>query len=123
MHGGGGATLQCVAPRQRSRNCTFTANEAPFGGAILNIGTLILSDSTISGNAGSVQAGGIESASSGTAHVRNTIVAGNTGGYRNPDVFGTFISDGYNFIGVGAGSTGFGNSGSHDQVGTAGESG
>ena len=56
-----------------------------------------------------------------SAHVHNTIIAGNpnSGNYPDPDVYGEFISDGYNFIGVqGPGATGFGNSGSRDQVGT-----
>jgi CSLREA domain-containing protein len=101
------------------RNCTFASNEAVKGGAIFDFGTLILSDSTVSGNTSSLEAGGIETASiTPTAHLRNTIVASNASGTGSPDVFGPFISDGYNFIGNATGSTGFGNSGSHDQVGT-----
>ncbi len=41
---------------------------------------------------------------------QNTIVAANTGG-TEPDVFGPFSSDGYNFIGVFDGHSGFGNPG------------
>jgi hypothetical protein len=44
------------------RNCTFAANEAAqFSGAILNnVGTLILSDSTLSGNVGNLSGSAIE---------------------------------------------------------------
>ena len=102
------------------RNCTFTANEAQEGGAVSNYGTLVLSDSTLSGNASTLQAGGLENTTGApAAHIRNTIVAANSSASSGqPDVFGSFISDGYNFIGASDGSTGFGNSGSHDQVGT-----
>ena len=43
---------------------------------------------------------------SGTVNVRNTIIAGNTN-ITNPDVSGTFVSQGYNLIGNTTGSTGF----------------
>ena len=115
--GGGGGLFNGVGSAATVTNCTFTANEGRYGGAIFNFGTLIVSDSTLSGNAASVQVGGLQSGFLSTTHVRNTIVAGNTSATTDPDVVGTFISDGYNFIGVGGG-TGFGNPGSHDQVGT-----
>ena len=57
---------------------------------------------------------------SGTAHVRNTVIAGNRSGsaLTSADVVSDFISDGYNFIGVTDGVIGFGAAGSHDQTGT-----
>ncbi|MFN2477328.1 MAG: choice-of-anchor Q domain-containing protein [Chthoniobacterales bacterium] len=48
--------------------------------------------------------------------MRNTIIVG-TPSDPHPDVTGTFISEGYNFIGDATTSTGFGTSGSHDQIG------
>ena len=101
---------------RRSRNCTFTANEGNAGGAIFNLGTLVVSDSTISGNTGRDTTGGIYSSGAASTQVRNTIVAGNTG-QREPDVFGPFISNDYNFVGAFNGSSGFDKA--HDQVGTA----
>jgi hypothetical protein len=50
-----------------------------------------------------------------TAHIRNTIIVGNTAPSASKDVVGTFISDGYNLIGTTTGSTGFGSTG--DQIG------
>ena len=65
----------------------------------------------------SVQVGGLQSGFLSTTHVRNTIVAGNTSGGTDPDVFGTFISTAIILL-ESAGGAGFGNPGSHDQVGT-----
>jgi hypothetical protein len=139
---GGGAILN--AATLTVRGCTFYGNTAgtfPGGGAIFNSGTLAIIDSTfnrndyaamenassgtvtmtastVSGNGGPVGgAGGIYNNNGGTFRVRNSIIAGNEGGYL--DVTGSFISDGYNFIGAADASTGFGGSGSHDQVGTS----
>jgi hypothetical protein len=104
-------------------NCTFAGNTtADTGRAIENHGVLLLTSSTVSGNGttGNNTAG---VANFATAHVGNTIIADNPpdGGYT--DVRGAFISDGYNFIGdplgaSGSASSGFGNAGSRDQVGT-----
>ena len=100
------------------QNCTFTANEGNAGGAIYNLGTLVVSDSTISGNTGRDTTGGIYSSGAASTQVRNTIVAGNIG-QTEPDVFGPFISNDYNFVGAFNGSSGFDKA--HDQVGTAAE--
>ena len=113
--GGGGGGGLFNAATATVRNCTFTANEGDVGGAVLNVGTLILSDSTLSGNDASVTAGGIYSSGAASTQVRNTILAGNTG-VTEPDVYGPFISDDYNFVGAFDGSSGFGEP--HDQVGT-----
>ncbi len=93
-------------------NSTFNGNQAFLGGAIFNqVGTLNLTSSTISGNAG------VGVVNTDRATVRNTIIAGNTAHTgNNPDVSGTFTSWGYNLIGNGTGSTGFSQIG--DQVGT-----
>jgi hypothetical protein len=95
-------------------NCTLQGNTSGSSGrAVSNFGTLTMNSCTLVGNTGGADAGTIFNA--GTAHVRNCIIAGN-GAY---DVRGAFISDGYNFIGIqDANGSGFGISGSHDQVGT-----
>lgn len=103
-------------------------------GAIFNQGTMTLTGVTLSGNAGNGGIGGRRGqapftngadgtgrgsvrAAAGVNVVRNSLIAGNT---RTPsgstDVFGTFISSGFNLIGVGDTSTGFNQT--SDQVGT-----
>ncbi len=119
-------------------NCTFSTfvqgnSAGQFGGAIMNHGgTLALLNSTLFGNsvtgAGS-QGGGIWN--SGTMTLNDTIVAGNSAnsGATDPDVAGAVsasvtiggvtYTEGYNLIGVGAGSSGVTNGANGDQVGTA----
>jgi hypothetical protein len=80
-------------------SCTITNNTLPGGG-----------------NAAGVIA-------RGTVSIRNTIIAGNTtgngaGGQTAFDVEGDFVSGGFNFIGGADTSTGFGQTGAHDQTGT-----
>ncbi len=100
------------------------------GGGIYNDGTLTLMFSTLTLNSaangagvynepGLVIGGFVVFPVSGTTNVRHTIIAGNinsTDGV-NPDVSGTFSSNGYNLIGDSTGSTGFGSPG--DIVGTS----
>lgn len=106
-----------------------------LGGAVYNLGSLTMSSCTASGNTGSggaggsgqssgfngtagIGAGGVTAVGSGAATLRNCLLAGNTtsGNFRN-DVYGTFISQGYNLIGKTDGATGF--TGTSDQTGTA----
>ncbi|TAE02807.1 MAG: DUF4347 domain-containing protein, partial [Oscillatoriales cyanobacterium] len=98
-------------------NSTFSANTAANFGAIRNGGTLNLSSSTLTLNTATNQGGGIFNTL--TANVRNTIIAGNTAPL-NPDVDGTFTSQGNNLIGNSGPGTGFTNGVNGDQVGTAG---
>jgi Dockerin type I domain len=103
------------------------------GGAISNSGTLIVTNSTFSGNSASAAAGkggainssGIVSITNstiggnfapdgggifingGTANVKSTIIAKNTG-ITGLDAFGAFSSEGFNLVGQTDGSTGFG---------------
>jgi dockerin type I repeat protein len=96
----------------RVSNCTVAGNSSNFaGGAIYNSGMLFLDNSTISGN----NSGLAVLANFGTAHMRNTIVVGNTSSSAEKDVEGNFISEGYNLIGTTVNSTGFGTTG--DQLG------
>ncbi|HEY2101803.1 MAG TPA: choice-of-anchor Q domain-containing protein, partial [Chthoniobacterales bacterium] len=112
--GGGGAIYNAPGAVVAINNCTLQNNSAGnYGRAIRNDGTLTLTNSTVSGNSGGVNGGSVEN--TGTAHVRNTVIAANG----DPDIFGPFVSDGFNFIGIqDAHGSGFGNPGSHDQVGT-----
>jgi hypothetical protein len=86
---------------------------AGAGAALANHATATLLNSTFFLNAAATDRG-IQSAA-GTLHLKNTVVANPT--HEHPDVDGDFISDGHNFIGNGAGATGFGAVG--DQVGDA----
>ncbi len=117
---GGGAIDNNTGATAVVSNCTFYSNSSIIQtGAIYNSGTLSVNNSTITSNNGafSNSAGGVNNV--GVAHVRNSVIAGNSG--ISKDVRGAFISDGYNFIGVGDfSSSGFGNAGSHDQVGSSG---
>ncbi|WP_413199855.1 beta strand repeat-containing protein [Nostoc piscinale] len=99
-------------------NSTISSNQSySEGGGIYNSGTLAVSNSTIALNKSyyddenTVSNGaGIYNADTGTATINNSIIAGNNDnipGAVNPDVFGNFISNGYNLIGNLDGSTGF----------------
>jgi hypothetical protein len=106
----------------RISNCTFRGNSAQAdGSAIFNTssGTLTVDNSTISANSSVAIMGGsgtgIRNASGGTATIRNSILVGNTSPTSSKDVFGTFVSEGYNLIGTTAGSSGFPSTG--DQLG------
>jgi uncharacterized repeat protein (TIGR01451 family) len=107
-------------------NCTIYDNTARDGGGINNGGTLILNNSTVSGNRADQLGGGIASggtltlhsstvgdnradigggiyAGGGSATVQNTILAGNLGD--GPDCSGALGSLGYNLIGDTLGCT------------------
>jgi CSLREA domain-containing protein len=111
---------------------TVTASGSPAttnstrGGGIYSPGaTLTVTNSTLSSNVASAsgsnpsrQGGGMFCVI-GTTNVKNSIVAGNTA-TTNPDVFGTFTSQGYNLIGNNTGGSGFTNGVNNDQAGSAG---
>ena len=90
-------------------NTTISGNSAGNnGGGISNSKTLTLVFSTLKLNQ-ALSGGGVFLDDSTSATVRNTIIAANlnsTDGV-NPDVSGTFNSNGYNLIGDSTGSTGF----------------
>jgi hypothetical protein len=104
--------------------CTIAGNSTEIGGGagVFNTANcdLTLVNCTIVRNTivGLNQSAGAGIQNSGTAHVQSTVVALNTTSGSDRDLFGDFLSDGYNFVGTSDGSTGFGHSGSHDQVGT-----
>ncbi len=96
-------------------NSTISGNTAPngngggidgsnnsdwgWGGAA----TTNITNSTIFGNSAATGGGIYE----GTNTIQNTIIAGNTASNINPDVSGTFTSNGANLVGDLTGSTGF----------------
>ena len=101
-------------------------------GAVYNRGTMTVTASTFSGNTGvggaggmgpdprddgepGQASGGLENNGASSSTLRNTISAGNTGN-AGSDVKGTFVSQGYNLIGVGDFASGFNATG--DQMGT-----
>jgi CSLREA domain-containing protein len=113
-------------------NCTLASNNATaqngaaaIGGAIhvAASGSVRLTNCTISNNqatSASAQlqnamgAGGVDVSFNGTATARNTIIAANTATASNtpasalsPDVHGTFVSEGHNFIGTTFNSSGW----------------
>lgn len=125
-----------------ANNCTLSSNFATGGGGgsgspdgaggpgqgagIYNIGTATLNSCTLSSNtaAGGLflstsQGGGILQGGSGSSRLRNCLLAGNNSpNGSGPDAFGTFISQGFNLLGKGDGSSGFTNGTNGDQVGT-----
>jgi len=120
--GGGIFVLQGTV---NATNCTFYSNIAYHifstrggvqgsGGGVRNVkGTLNLSNSTVTANFAGVGAGGVDnlSATGAITNVKSTIIAGNSSGgvdgFVQPDVVGTFTSQGFNLIGKKDGSTGF----------------
>jgi hypothetical protein len=90
-----------------SRDTSYNASS--YGGAIGNSGTLTLNNCTIIGNHALRdsygRAGGIYN--TGTAYIRSSLIAFNTGSTSSPELFGTFISGGYNLIGTSDDSSGW----------------
>jgi hypothetical protein len=68
-----------------------------------------LSNSTLTGNFAAYAGGGVFQHFVGTANVKGTLIAQNSGGsiVGGPDVYGPFASQGFNLIGKKDGSTGF----------------
>jgi hypothetical protein len=109
---------------------------AGLGAGIFNSrGFVTITSSTIAGNQATGGAGGIGGGGfggtgtsgsgvcggifnlGGVVNVLNTIVASNSATTSDPDLQGTFVSQGHNLVGEGTGSTGF--TGLGDQVGAS----
>jgi hypothetical protein len=90
--GGGGILLRGPSPTADISLSTIANNEA----------NIITTTGTARGGGGGILA------QTGTLAIKNTIIAGNKGRI-NPDVDGTFTSDGFNLIGNTTGSRGFEN--------------
>ena len=102
-------------------NTTIIGNRASTtGGGIYNAGALTLVFSTLTLNYAPGGSGVYSEGSARSTSVRNTIIATNYSLLNKfqPDVSGTFTSNGYNLIGISIGSTGFGVTG--DIVGISG---
>jgi predicted outer membrane repeat protein len=106
--GGGiynGAALPIVPPtppRLTLSNVTLSNNYAKGeGGGLHNSGILTALNTTIAFNQ-ATNGGGIRNFAS--ANLKNTIVANNTATNQNPDIFGSFNSQGFNLIRDGSGS-------------------
>ncbi|MBS1792684.1 MAG: carboxypeptidase regulatory-like domain-containing protein [Acidobacteria bacterium] len=103
------ASTMISAGTLRIFNSTISGNTANGGGGILvkqPVGlepapVTVIFNATIAGNGATGSGGGIQ----GTATLKNTIVATNTG--TSPDVAGGFDSQGFNLIGNPAGGSGF----------------
>jgi hypothetical protein len=110
LSGRGGGLEVLYTAGATINNCTFVSNNATFGAGLINYGIVAITNCTFTGNS---EGSGIYN--TGTATVRNTIVAGNVSSF-SEDCYGTFTSGGYNLIGAAEGSTGW--SGLADQVGS-----
>ncbi len=106
-------------------NSTLSGNQAGFGGGIFNdfSSTFTITNSTIANNTARNSGGGIVSLGLisetpvVTPQIGNSIIAGNISAVI-PDVDGRFISNGFNLIGNGNGSSSFINGVNGDIVGT-----
>jgi hypothetical protein len=103
-------------------NSTISGNAATVGAGFYNSGggnaKADFTNTTIAGNTAKSAGGGLESVGS-TIHLKNTILAtnaANTGS--GPDLSGSIVSNGFNFIGNNNGATFAGGAASTDQVGT-----
>src|SRR6185437_12641834 len=109
-------------------NSTISGNSAIHGGAIVvtspqqGVAVMLLND-TLAGNQanniGGILAPTQGQPNSGTITLKNTLVAGNQDS-ANPDVQGTFISQGHNLLGNAGVAGGF-NAASGDQLGGPGQ--
>ncbi len=88
---------------------TFSGNEATAGAGIYAVAqsTTEVRMSTFAMNKAQVFGGGVFVEQNASLTIFLTIVAGNTTGFVSPDVIGTVTSHGFNFIGNGAGSSGW----------------
>ncbi|HEV3341571.1 MAG TPA: choice-of-anchor Q domain-containing protein [Pirellulales bacterium] len=117
--GEGGAIVN-ISGSMNISNTTISGNTAHRGGGIgdSNPTSIALINDTIAGNTATLDGGGIVSANVGNIFgLKNTLVAGNQA-RSNPDVEGTFLSQGHNLIGNVGTASGF-NTASGDQLGSS----
>ena len=116
IYGGGG--INADMGTVNIYNSTISGNRAGEGGGILQTsGTLTLNHATVTNNVATWAGSGLYNYDSyGTTIVKNSIIAGNRNIYTAPigDVYGSVTSYGYNLIGNGSGSNGWG----YDRVGS-----
>ena len=73
------------------RNSTISGNSGPHGGGLFNSGNLTVENSTVTGNRATQNTGGNLYNTSGTLHLKNTILANSSGGTdcRNDGIIAT----------------------------------
>lgn len=101
-------------------NSTVSGNTATqSGGGLQNnfAGSVFLTNVTLTNNSAGTTGGGVDNA--GSVRPTNSILAGNTATTSDPDVKGTFNSQGTNLIGIVASATGFTGT-KNDLIGTSG---
>ncbi len=117
LSGGGGITTDGMLD---VRNSTFVNNSSGgrSGGAIHTRGgeTTVINTTITNNTSGGNDVGGGIYQSGGTVRLGNTIIADNWADM-GPDVFGTFVTLGNNFIGDATAATGFVHGENGDQVG------
>jgi hypothetical protein len=96
-------------------NCTVASNSAAQDSGVYTAGTGAARDCTIAFNSASVSKAGITS-DGGSFSLGGSLIASNTAPSA-PDVYGPFVSAGYNLVGNTNGGTGFG--APHDQLNLA----
>lgn len=105
------------------KNSTLSNNDSGTNAALGNSvsGRVTIENSTVVDNV-AYRGGGLANSLIGTVTVHNTIIANNAStsitGAKAPNVRGTFTTQGNNFIGNNADSTGFVNNTNFDQVGS-----
>ncbi|MCA9111997.1 MAG: hypothetical protein KDA52_18740, partial [Planctomycetaceae bacterium] len=107
--GTGGAIENQSGGTTTLTNSTLSGNTGSIGGAISNSSTLNLYSTTIADNHARNIGGGVYS--TGTSNVENTIIGDNTSDGNGPDVNGAINSLGHNLITDTTDSTGFGATG------------
>ena len=109
-------------------NSTFSGNVSGGGGGAVynNFGLSVqitnstITDNVANGTSGDFQGGGGITDFAGNVTAKNTLIAGNTAATGDPDVRGSFISQGNNLIGDVGSTTGFTDGVNGDQIGTSG---
>lgn len=104
---GGGVPIPFNPAEATIVNSTLWNNTGSLGGGILTYGTQRVLSSTIAYNTGGLSAsgGGIHAVNTGSAEIRNSILALNAAVY--PNVAGTVTSGGHNAVGSTTGSSGW----------------
>ena len=113
----GGAIANLAGATATLTNVTLSGNRAARGAGIANSGSLLLFSTTVAANTAASTAGGIINLAGGTTRAKNALIATNIAD-TGPDLNGAFVSDGNNFIGNPASSTGFNRDVAGNKVGT-----
>jgi CSLREA domain-containing protein len=104
---GGGAMQGNGAITMTNVTMSGNSSQASGGGLYYNGTGLTMTNTTIAGNTAATNAGGLhKSTSTNNANIRNSIIAGNTGG-ASPDITNVINSLGNNVIGTVGTSTGW----------------